>query len=529
MTQKDSNRADRIIQFINLLPIVDGPAVGQRFKVDPWQELWIREIYEPFNGEGRIVRRAALSCGRKNAKSYLVSGLLLAHLIGPEAQPNGQVYSCACDRQQAAIIFDMCRKMIDMAPELKKRLKAVPSTKTIYVKTTDTKGRGSQYKALSSESSTKHGLGADFFVYDEFGESSLKDELWDTMLDGQQARKEPLAVAISTQNNDANHPFSLMLDDGLRGDDPSLVCHLHAADEDCDLLDKEQWFKANPSLKTWRSITPVEIAAKEAARLPSKEANFRRRYLNQRVSPFSTFISMSDWKAAGARPSEIPKGAPIYLGLDLSRATDLTALVAITAGDESRMQSWFWKPLEAIEEHSKRDRQRYDLWVQQDKLLTTSGRSIDLKSVAYKIGQLADEYEIIGLAYDRYRMADLIRLFEQIGLHCSKKGETGGVPLFDWGQGYVDMAPAVDALEHEILTGTLAHDNNPVQNMCAMNAVLVTDPSGNRKLDKNKSTLRIDGIVAGAMACGLKSRICADVIPQNPWDDADFNLLDYLN
>ncbi|QDK32685.1 terminase large subunit domain-containing protein [Sphingomonas sp. IC081] len=387
---RDTARADRVINFLNLLPIVDGPAKGQRFHVDPWLEAWIRDIYEP-HGDGdrpsRLVRRAVLSVARKNAKSYAVAGLLLAHLVGPEAQENAQIYSCANDREQASVIFRMCSNMIRATPALDRILKVVPSTKTIFVRASNVKGAGSTYKALSAESSTKHGLGPAFFVFDELGEAR-DDELWNTMLDGQQAIESPLAIAISTQTNDPQHPLSLMIDDGLRRDDDgnkideTIVVHLHAADEGCDLLDEAQWVKANPALLHWKSFEPIRAAAQEASRMASKEANFRLRYLNQRVNPFTTLISQAAWKACRADAVEFVEGDPVYLALDMSRRTDLTALVMVSADDSARVRAWFWKPADLVAEHSKRDGVRYDLYAQQGRLETCPGLLITPRQIA---------------------------------------------------------------------------------------------------------------------------------------------------
>lgn len=537
MRLRNKERADRVIEFLQALPIVDGKARGQNFKVDPWMEAWIRDIYEPIGDEGdRLVRSAVMSCARKNAKSYLVSGLLLCHLVGPESVPNGQVYSAACDREQASVVFNMCKKMILMSPELDDVLEVTPSTKTIYVKRSDLRSAGSIYKALSADSSTKHGLGPTFFVYDEFGEASTRDELFDTLVDGQQLAISPLAVVISTQTPVLGHPLTEMIDRGLAGEDETLVVALHAADEGCDLLDRDQWIKANPALLHWKSFEPIAVKAREAARLPSKEANFRRRYLNQRVNVAGALISRADWQAClpdGKFPApsfasedafSFKDGEPLYLALDASLTTDLTALVAVTAENGSRVKSWFYKPRDLIDDHGQRDKLRYDLMVQQGWMTPDGDKIIEMTAVLHRIRELAERHPIAGIAYDPAYMRTLLKLMDQSGL-IAQEGSGDGLRLVKWSQGYISMGQAINALERSVLKGDLRSDGNPLMSSSISWAVVEPDPAGNRKFFKNKSKQRMDGAVALAMALGLKAQdMETDNKPYVAFDDDSFTI-----
>ncbi|MGQ2972056.1 MAG: terminase large subunit [Brevundimonas mediterranea] len=530
---RNPSRADRVIAFMNALPLVDGEAMGQRFKVDPWLESWIRDIYEPQHPDGRrIVRRAALSVARKNAKSYAVAGMLLAHLIGPEAITNGQIYSAATTREQAAVIFEMCRKMISETPALGRVLR-VFSNKRIEVKK-GFKGtaRGSVYRALSADVAAQHGLGAAFFVFDEFGEAR-NDELWNVLLDSQQAVASPLAVAISTQNNNPNHGFSMLVDDGLKKEDPTIVVHLHAAPEGCDLMDQSAWLAANPALGTWKRPDAIATAAGEAVRNPAKEQNFRRRYLNQRVAMTSSLISRTDWLAC------LPNGAPlpltatftdaedfepdeeIYLALDMSLRTDLTALIAVSATG-TLVKTWCWKPADLVDEHGKRDREHYDVWAKQGWLQTTPGRSIGAEYVAEMIKTIHARNPVKGLAYDRAYTEELLKRMDEKGL-IAQEGEGSGLRIVPWGQGFVSMGKAVNAFEHAVLQGELRSDGNPLLTMAITNAVVDTDPAGNRKFMKNKVVQRIDPAVALAMALGLRAQDRLSNVT-SAFEDEDFNI-----
>jgi phage terminase large subunit-like protein len=205
------------------------------------------------------------------------------------------------------------------------------------------------------------------------------------------------------------------------------------------------------------------------------------------------------------------EGEEVYLALDLSSVADLTALLVGTVSDPCRVLPYFWKPREHLVEHSNRDfgsgSHRYPEWADAGKLLISPGRTIDPEAIAMFIGGLTQRYRIRGLAYDRWRINDLLREFDRIGLQAYQDGEKGdGLRLVPWGQGFKDMGPAIDALEHAVIERQLVHPNNPVLNWNMANAVATMDPAGNRKLDKDKARFRIDGAVALSMLLGLRSR-----------------------
>ncbi len=523
---RDTARAQRVIDFVQKLKITIGDDAGKLFRLRDWQKSFIEDVYSPVSEIGnRIVRRAVFSLARKQGKTELAAALILVHLIGPEAELNGEIYSAANDRAQAGIVFNAVVRMIKASPTLQKYLEVTVSTKTIHVKTSGIKAEGSKFIALSAEAGTKHGLNPSFVVYDELAQARNR-ELLSVLLTSQGARKEPLFLTISTQNNDPTHPLSEMIDDGLNSSDPSVVCHLYAADDDCELLDEAQWLKANPALGDFRSLDEMRVMAKRAVRLPSEEAEFRLLYLNQRVSLHAPLIANSDWKAATIDPFEYADKEPIYLGLDMSKTTDLTALVATSVNDGSRVKAWYWKPEGLIEDHTRRDRARYDLWAKQGHLIAAPGRVINPRLIAKKIIELCGKYDVRGMAYDRNRMAEVLRTFDDEGF-IAAEDTSGHLRIVPWGQGFVGFAPAVNAFEIAVLTNDLKHDGNPLTNMCVANAMVDQDAAGNRKLDKNASRFRIDGAVALAMALGLKALDRVEAAPTNPWDDPNFKMMGF--
>jgi phage terminase large subunit-like protein len=457
--------------------------VGKPMVLDQFQKDFIIELYD--NPVG--TRRAYLSLARKNGKTGLIAGIVLAHLIGPESKLNSQITSGARSREQAAQVYNYASKMVQLSPELTGIVRIVPSSKKLIGLPLNV-----EYKALSAEGKTAHGLSPILAILDEVGQvRGPQDDFIDAITTSQGAHDAPLLIAISTQAANDADLFSKWLDDAKLSGDPKIVSHLYAAPDKCDLLDAAAWKSANPALGTFRSVEDLAEQAKQASRMPSEENKFRNLCLNQRVSTVSPFISVDVWKSNGGKLIDFGD-APVWAGLDLSARTDLTALVIIgkVAGIWQTVP-YFWTPESGLIDRSKRDRQPYDTWAKQGYLNTTPGATVDYEFVAQDIGAILSPLNIQTVAFDRWRIDLLKKEFDVAGIT---------LPLVECGQGFKDMSPAIDTLESELLNGRIAHENHPVLTMCAANAVISRDAAGNRKLDKHKATGRIDGMVAMAMA-----------------------------
>jgi len=234
----------------------------------------------------------------------------------------------------------------------------------------------------------------------------------------------------------------------------------------------------------------------QAERMPSMANTARNLLLNQRVSLDSPFISPDVWKANSTEPA--PFDGEVFGGLDLSARTDLTALVLIGQVDGVWcVQPYFWTPKQGLQERERRDRAPYLAWMQQGLLRACDGAAIDYEQVANDMAAILADVDIRAIAFDRWRIDVLRRELDRLGLDF---------PLVEWGQGFKDMSPALDALEAALLNEEIAHGNHPVLTMCAANATTTKDPAGNRKLDKSRPLGRIDGLQALAMAFGVATR-----------------------
>lgn len=480
-------RGAAVIAFIEAFCMApEGQHVGKPIKLLPFQKRFVRAIYDNPRG----TRRAYLSIARKNGKTALIAGIMLAHLVGPEAKQNSQIVSGARSRDQAAQVFNYASKMVQLSPDLSSVVRIMHSAKTLIGLPLNV-----EYKALSAEGATAHGRSPILAILDEAGQvKGSQDDFTDAITTSQGAHESPLLIVISTQASDDADLFSIWLDDAKKSGDPRIVSHIYEAPKDCDLSDKNAWKSANPALGVFRNLDDLAEQAKQAARMPSAENTFRNLCLNQRVSTVSPFISVGVWKSCAGSVLDFGS-APVWCGLDLSARTDITALVIIgKVAGVWHVKPHFWTPEQGIVERSKRDRAPYDVWVRHGYMHTTPGATVDYEYVAQDIGAILGSLDVRAIAYDRWRISLLQKEFDEQGI---------SLPLVEFGQGFKDMSPAIEALECELLNGRVAHGGHPVLTMCASNAVTAKDPAGNRKLDKHKATGRIDGMQALAMAFGV--------------------------
>jgi phage terminase large subunit-like protein len=492
--KRQLSRGERNIAWIeHHCRIPEGRLVGQPVKLTKHQKRWICRIYDS------PTRVFILSMARKNAKTALSAFLLLLHLCGPEAKPNSQLYSAAQSRDQASILFALAAKVVRMSPDLSEFVGIRDTAKQLYCEEL-----GTLYRALSADAATAYGLSPVFVVHDELGQvKGPRSELYEALETASAAQESPLSIVISTQAPTDADLLSLLIDDGLTGADPRIKVELCTAPLDLDPFSEEAIRAANPHFDVFMNKEEVFRQASDAKRMPSAEAGYRNLILNQRVEARSPFITRSIWQENGAEPDEFDAATEVFGGLDLSSVSDLTALVLTAAqGDGFGVQSTFWLPESGLAEKARADRVPYDLWHQQGFLNTTPGASIEYEFVAARLREVFDRYNVRAIAFDRYNMRFLKPWLERAGFTPEEMDR-----FIEFGQGFQSMSPALRELESLLLARKLKHGNHPVLTMCAANATVVTDPAEQRKFTKGKATGRIDGMVALAMAVGVKSSV----------------------
>jgi len=482
-------RAERMMAFIEQeCHVPEGNLLGQLITLIPFQRMFIRAVYDNPNAQ---TRRAILSVARKNGKTSLVAPLVIGHIIGPEAVRNSQVVSGAMSARQANILMGAMKKIIAQNPEMTARTRV--TTGAIRSITTNV-----EYGCLARSGSTAQGLSPSVAVLDEAGQIvGPRDAFVDAIVTAQGAHSNPLLFVISTQAASDSDLLSVWIDDANRSSDQTTICHVYEADSDCNLLDETQWLKANPAMGVFRSVDDLEIQMSRAARMPSYEATARNLLLNQRISLLSLAVPPAIWKKNGTKINEeLFLQYPVHVGLDLSQRSDLTAAVLSVYDPEDQtvhVKPITFTPFDTLRERSERDRAPYDLWVKDGMLIALPGTHMDYDMISSALAKETEGMQIATVQYDRWRIQDFKPRAEANGF-------ASGAEWIPVGQGFKDFSLRVDGLDSLLLRSKIRHGFHPLLNLGASNAIVVADPSGNKKYDKSKSSQRIDTLVALAMA-----------------------------
>lgn len=489
-------RAERNIAWIeDYCRIPEGRDVGKPVKLREWQRHELTRIYDNPHG----TRRAILSFGRKNGKTALSAFILLLHLCGPEARPNSQLFSAAQSRDQAAILFSLAAKTVRMSPDLSAVVVIRDTAKQLACTEL-----GTLYRALSADASTAYGLSPVLIVHDELGQvKGPRSELYEALETATGAQENPLSIVISTQAPTDSDLLSMLIEDGLSGQDPRVVVSLYTAPETLDPFTEEAIRLANPAFGDFQNAQETLAMAEDARRMPSREQEYRNLILNQRVDASAPFVSRKVWADCGGPVVSNLDGLPVYAGLDLSEVSDLTALVLVAPVEMVwNVKPTFWLPGHNLAEKARADRVPYDIWARDGWLQTTPGKTVDYEYVAAHLWGLSQRYDLRKIAFDRWNWRHLKPWLLKAGF--TEDQLEGDAAIFEqMGQGFQSMSPALRDLESALLNQRIAHGGHPVLTMCAANATVQSDPAGNRKLSKIKSHGRIDGMVALAMAMSV--------------------------
>lgn len=505
----DKEYADFAVAFIESLCHTKGTWAGKRFELMDWQEQIIRDLFGILKPNGyRQFNTAYIEIPKKNGKSELVAAVALLLTCG-DGEQRVEVYGAAADRQQASIVFDVDADMVRMCPALNKRVKILASQKRLIYEPTN-----SFYQVLSAEAYSKHGFNVHGVVFDEL-HSQPNRKLYDVLTKGSgDARMQPLFFLITTAGTDTHsicyevHQKAQDIIDG-RKIDPTFYPVIFSADDTKDWTSPKVWRKCNPSLGETIGMDKVKTACESAKQNPGEENSFRQLRLNQWVKQAVRWMPMDKWdKCAFAVNEEQLQGRVCYGGLDLSSTTDITAFVLVfpplDEDDKYIILPYFWIPEDTLDLRVKRDHVPYDVWERQGYLQTTEGNVVHCGYIERFIEQLGKKFNIREIAFDRWGAVQMVQNLKGMGF-----------TVVPFGQGFKDMSPPTKELMKLTLEQRIAHGGHPVLRWNMDNIFVRTDPAGNIKADKEKSTEKIDGAIATIMAldrairCGNNN--CASV------------------
>jgi len=493
----DAEHAQFCIDFFEeCLVFIEGEKAGQPFLLERWQKSVLANLFGWKKPDGsRRYREAFIFVPRKNGKTPFAAGIvdMVAYL---DNEPGAQIYSSAGEKDQAALIYRHAAGMIQRNPELDKRARCYRTYKSIEFNNGDC-----FYKALTADADSKHGQNTHLVINDELHIHKNRD-LIDTLETSTASRRQPMIIHITTAGFDKHsicyekYSYAQKVRDGAI-DDPKFFPVIYEALEDDDWTDEKVWIKANPNLGVSVSLDYFRGACKVAQDVPAKENTFKRLHLNIWTEQETRWLSMIKWNECDADCAESHLiGKPCFAGLDLSSNTDITAFVMAFQVDNSVvLVPRFWIPKENATERERKDGVPYSTWERQGFLTMTEGNVIDYEYVIDDILKDFEKFDVRGVAFDRFGFEAVRQRFLRVGVQEDK--------FISFGQGYLSMSAPMKELEKLVLEGAIIHNDNPVLKWMASNVAVLQDPAGNVKTNKDKSSEKIDGIVASIMAIGL--------------------------
>ena len=492
----DEESADRAVSFIeDFITHTKGELAQKPMKLEDWQ---INDIIKPLFGwkhkknDLRRYRTCYVEIPRKNGKSTLAAAIAL-YILFADSERGAEVYSCAGDRAQASIIFNIAKSMVENSYELTKRAEVY---RTSIINPT----KGNTYKALSADAKLQHGHNAHAILFDEL-HTQPNRELWDTMKTSTGARRQPLLIALTTAGSsktDGNicwevHDYAIKVRDGVIEDD-SFLPVIYCADDEDDIQSEDIWKKANPNYGISVKKDYIRGEAKLASELPSYENAFRRLHLNQWTTNETKWLNDTQWMSCDKEVNlDFLKGRECYGGLDLASTRDLSALTLVFPMDDGSVHvlPFYWLPEVTAQERARKDKVPYIQWAKEGYIQLTEGDVQDYDYIRHTINELALKYRIVSISFDRWNSSQLVNNLQD-----------DGATLSPFGQGYASMSAPTKEMEKMVLKKNVVHGGNPVLRWQVQNVQLRTDPAGNVKIDKSKSSEKVDGVVSLVMGIG---------------------------
>jgi phage terminase large subunit-like protein len=529
----DVDAVDRVIGFFREVLTVeveeqdDDGSVSSRavpFVLEPSQAFIVGSLFGWKKKSGlRRFRRAYIEAGKGSGKSPLAAGIG-HYMLTATGKLSAEVYSAATDKDQAAILFRDAVAMWQRSPHLRRRL--VPSGVNPVWQLTDMT-KASFFKPISSDKKGKSGIRPYCALIDEVHEHPTNDVI-EILRAGTKGNQDALILEITNSGFDrksvcyAEHEYSIRV---LNGDKPNdawfaYICALDEGDQPFE--DESCWVKANPTLGVTIKPQFIREQVNEAKGMPSKEAMVRRLHFCEWTDSETAAFSRAALEKVLGDVDEAAlteRGYPCFGGLDLSRASDLTAFTLVWLLDKTpdkwqfAAKTWFWTPKDTLAERAKKDRAPYERWVADGSMEAVPGKRIGYGWVADALGSLCAKYQPVSIGCDQYGLENLRDHLNDRGLSfpCvvhpqgfqkrkvgeDEGGYEGAEEVSLW------MPDSINKLEAAVIEERIVIEDTQPMRMCLTGVVYEMNRTGHRMFVKDKATSRIDGAVSLAMAIGV--------------------------
>ncbi len=491
----DEEAADQAVQFFNLLRHSKGEWAGQHFELAPWQE---HDVIRPLFGWKRIedgmrrFRVAYEEMARKNGKTTKAAGIGNKLFLN-DYEPGAEVYTAATKRDQARIAHEESKAQIKGLlrddPRLARSI--VISRNNIAIP-----GGRCKYEPLGADADTMDGLNVHGAIVDELHRHKTA-EVWNVLETATAARRQPLLYGITTAGFDRTsicwqlHDYAVKVLDGTIEDD-TFFAYICTLDEGDDWTDPSTWIKANPNLHRTVKMDDLMRKFKKARESNTFENEFKRLHLNIWTEQHTRWLKMDRWDACeGDVDADELEGMKCYGGLDLAPKRDLSAFVLVfQCDDKFKVVPYFWMPADDVRQREKRDRVPYTTWIRDGLITATEGNITDYNAIRSQIcDNIGKRFEIVQIAFDPYGATEMVTNLADDGFEVVEFRQT--IQRFN---------EPTQKLEALITAGAIEHGGHPVLRAHAESATVKTDVNENIRPVKDRSTGRIDGIVALIMA-----------------------------
>lgn len=486
--------------FPRYLVHLKGPLAGQPFDLLPWQE---NEIIRPIFGRltfvekpvpawVRQIRTAYIEIPKKNGKSMLGAGIALRLLLA-DGEQGPEIYSVAEDREQADIVFDMAKGMLEANAKL-----AAKCNKPLRRLIESTGNRGI-YRVLPGDEAGSHGPNVHGLIFDELHTQKNRG-LWDSLTEGGAARAQSLTMAFSTAGTDKHsicreqHDYGEQIKNGII-DDPSFLYVRYGVpeDEEYDWEDEELWKRCNPSLDYGITLRDLRSKYLKAKSSPGRQNSFRNLRLNDWTEQAVRWLDLGAWDASAGMVDEAQlKGETCYGGLDASHTQHIASL----CWDFGEKRLWrFWLPRERLQYLNEETAGAALGWVANNYLTLTDGDVTDYDAIEHQILKDIETFDVKELGYNSHSITPMVNnLTDQ------------DVKMIPISQGITTLSDGTKELERQVLSTLYIHGGNPVMRWMVDGLVVRRDSDQNVKPDKEKSKVNISGITAGVMALDRRMR-----------------------